>query len=145
MTAPSPEAELAQIAEAVFQARCAGLAAIAEEEATLRAQLAQLSEMARPDEALDAPALYDARRIAADVTWSVWLDNKRADLNRRLAIIMARKLNEVRKVQKLFGRATVTRDLAQYAYDKASAKQENKRNQRLEAQILMALHQSQPR
>ena len=136
---PLPEQELAKLADMAFQARSATLVAITAEESALRVQLAQLAARDRADDVLDTPALYDARRIGADVLWSVWLDNKRAELNRKLALVLARKANEIKVLSRAFGRAEAANNLARLAQAERQAKRAKTQEMRLEEQTLLAL------
>lgn len=139
---PAPEEELAALTDMAYRARSGALVAIVKEEATLRKCLAQLAQQARPDDVLETSALYDARRIGADVLWSVWLDNKRADLNRKLALVLARKANEARVLSRAFGRAEATSYLADQAKSDRLDKRAKMLQSEFEAQFLMAHYQA---
>ncbi|MDR9393251.1 hypothetical protein [Roseovarius sp. SYSU LYC5161] len=134
--------DIAQLTGLVLQARQAELRAVATEEAALRRALAALEER-RHAGALRDPDHMEARSIGADVAWRGWMEAKRAEMNRQLALVLARKSHQTARVTVAHGRdqaATLMRDAA-------VRQQHHRRQQRqdLQADHLIALTAAAPR
>ena len=104
-------AELARVTEIAYRADLARLHAISDEEAGLRADIAHLvDEIARAD-AQDALEAMPLRNIGGDVLWRGWAGRKRAHLNMRLAMVLARKQQALEVLKRSFGKKSAVEDL----------------------------------
>lgn len=103
--------DLCQVTEAAFQAQLAQMSKLGVEEARIRAALKDL------DRQIDAPlngtdsAHMAWRAVGADQAWRKWMVRQRADLNMKLARVLARKADATAQLKLAFGRRQVSQDL----------------------------------
>lgn len=96
--------DLARLTTAVWQAQEARLKRIAQAEAALRADLDRLDRQRRQAARLPAETLTDARRLGADMLWQGWAGQRRADLQTRLAQVLAQKGEALQALRQANGR-----------------------------------------
>lgn len=96
--------DLARITAALWQAEEARLQRIARAEAALRGDLQRLDVQRRSATRLPAETLTDARRIGADMLWQGWAGQRRAELQTRLAQMLAKKEPALRALRRAHGR-----------------------------------------
>lgn len=104
-------AGLVQLTGVHFRSIQSEMAAILQQEARLRRNLAQLIA-SRQNRTTGLPKADDAAMIAgADVRWHQWVDQRRAVINGELALVLAAKESCRAKLQRAFGRDMATRNL----------------------------------
>ncbi|WP_121060622.1 hypothetical protein [Chachezhania antarctica] len=95
--------ELSQVTELLYAKERQAVAAILEEEAIIRGQLARLDRMVAQARA-DAEADTAYLALGADLHWNEWTVRTRRALNADLARVMARKLKVLDRLRRAFGR-----------------------------------------
>ncbi len=86
------------------------------EEARLRYELERLSALGKPKKDV-AENLTSMRAIGADLLWQGWLGRSKADVNMKLARVLAKKAYEQEKVRKAFGKLIALEKLAKQEND----------------------------
>lgn len=109
------EAELAKLTAAMRRAQEARLRAIAAEEAELRGELARLEDLARQSRHLPADELEGLRMVGGDLLWQAFLGRGSADLNVKLARVLARKARSQRDLRRAFGRSLAAETIEDHA------------------------------
>lgn len=125
-----PMQNLVSLTDALYQADLARLRAIAAEDSSLRADLAALQRDASRSAALPDDDALALRQLGGDLLWQAWVGRKRADLNMRIANVMARKLNAQQALRRSFGKAQVAQQIA----SKTRTKQRADRASRVQAE-----------
>ena len=97
-----PLLDLALVAHEQAQHRIHDIVA---EEQQLRAALARLANMAQ------APHSPAQRTIGADILWRRWISQQTAEINMRLARVLARKEHHMAALRQTFGRLSVLEEL----------------------------------
>jgi len=120
--------DMVQLTEALFRKQLSGMADLAAEEAALRNKLRELETLQRMQD-VPEDALLDARRAGQDVLWRGWLDEGRAGLNRRLALVLARKSKLLRQLARAHGRNLAAREIRATA-ETARRRDSERRQQR---------------
>jgi len=93
--------DLSKVTELLYARERQAAAAILEEEAAIRAQLARLDRMVA-EARTGGDAAYLA--LGADLHWKEWTGRTRQALNQDLARVMARKLQVLARLRRAFGR-----------------------------------------
>ena len=112
---PEAMAALVDTADALYQARLARLRTVLAEEGRLRRELADLDGHRLRNAALPAPDMAGLRAVGAEVLWQGWVGRMRADLNARLARVLAQKEAQMDALREAFGRAEAARGLLEDA------------------------------
>ena len=110
-----PLKELAQLTDALYQAELAKMRVLNEKEAGLRRDLAALEEHRRSNLALPVEQLDGVRQIGADILWQGWVGRTRADLNMRLAQVLAEKGHLMAQVKRAFGKQLAAAEMLEEA------------------------------
>ncbi len=101
---PADIAALAQLAEAVFAARQAGMARLRQHEARLRAQIDDLENRKRTAfAALEGDDM--ALRAGVDVLFHDWVNSRTEALQRELALTLADQARARARLAEAFGRS----------------------------------------
>lgn len=111
---------LCQVTALAYERELAAVQSILQEEAQIRADIAKLDRQV--EEAHQRSDLGSMRAIGADVIWQSWAGRARAQLNIRLAQVLARKAQVMTRVQTAFGRKTVADGLMKQDRTDAKAK-----------------------
>jgi len=106
-----PTAELARLTAAIRDAEAARMRRLAAEEARIRADLAALDAGRRDAQALPAADLAGPRSVGADMLWQAWTGRARAQMQMRLARVLARKGEAMRGLQAAHGRCEAAENL----------------------------------
>ncbi|HKK85146.1 MAG TPA: hypothetical protein VJ942_06445 [Roseovarius sp.] len=97
--------DLAALTETLYRAKLAELEPILLQERRLRRTLAELDEKTRENAAVPADELTDLQRLGGDVMWRAWVAESRAELQMRLAQVLAMKSEKMAALRKSFGKA----------------------------------------
>ncbi len=95
---------LVELTNARFEAERARLRGFFEVEAGLRRDLARLEAHGRAMAALPPDDLGQGRAIGADIAWSAWQAKKRMEVNRDLALHLARKEGVLKALRRAYGK-----------------------------------------
>ena len=116
------------------------LAKLLEEEAIIRAGLQQLRDKAAHS---SLPAYEPLNAQGADVMWRGWLAQTKAEMNTKLARVLAEKERQRRLVKKAYGRVLATEGLEhQISTSKKRVKSERSRQNLLEFVSVQKLRSS---
>lgn len=108
-------AELARLTAAIRDAEAARMRRLAAEEARIRADLAALDAGRRDARALSEADLAAPRSVGADMLWQAWAGRARAQMQMRLARVLARKGEAMRGLQAAHGRCEAAESLRERA------------------------------
>lgn len=97
--------DLVALTEALYRAKLAELEPVLVQERRLRRALAELDEKTSKNAAVPADDLTDLQRLGGDVMWRAWVAESRAELQIRLAQVLARKAEKMAALGKAFGKA----------------------------------------
>jgi|SRR6056297_3102430 len=97
--------DLVAVTEAIYRAKLAELEPVLLQERRLRRALADLDEKTRENAAVPSVELTDLQRLGGDVMWRAWVAESRAELQMRLAQVLARKAEKMATLRKSFGKA----------------------------------------
>lgn len=111
--------ELADLTDAVYRSRLAGMQKIMRQEAQLRQSLQRLEQMSTGDDSFQQHDIT-MRAIGADLLWQGWVARRRTELNMQLANLLAQKSAISRDLSLAFGRAQVAEALVERERDHAA-------------------------
>ncbi|WP_294620136.1 hypothetical protein [uncultured Roseovarius sp.] len=97
--------DLVVLTEALYRSKLAELEPVLVEERRLRRALAELDEKTSKNAAVPADELTDLQRLGGDMMWRAWVAESRAELQIRLAQVLARKAEKMAALCKSFGKA----------------------------------------
>lgn len=101
---------LRKITAVKYEAEQAALQKLLMEENNIRTELTRLKDMMQSARA-ESLAPSEMRAIGADVLWQGWIGRNVAALNIKLAAVLAKKEQRLKKVRKAFGKANVVAQL----------------------------------
>ena len=118
-----PLEQMAEVTRVRFEREYARIAALVEEEVTLRKQLAQIkAQIGAGHVTLQGPDMT-IQAMSAGLLWQSWSTRHRARLEQELAGVLARKAVVLAEVRIAFGRKdAVDRMQTQEARDRAAAR-----------------------
>lgn len=111
--------ELADLTDAVYRSRLAGMQKIMRQEAQLRQSLQRLEQMSTGDDSFQQHDIT-MRAIGADLLWQGWVARRRTELNMQLANLLAQKSAVSRDLSLALGRAQVAEALVARERDHAA-------------------------
>lgn len=102
--------QLEAITEARYQQQQQGFQKVVAEENRLRSELSRLDQHLRDSQT----AIYKdtpMRTIGADVIWQGWVGQRKAELNMKLARVLAMKEHHLKQVRTAYGKLIVAQTL----------------------------------
>ena len=121
--------------DALYRAELTRFQGIAAEERRARDALARL-DLPPPDPA--TPEALAMRTVGADVAWARWVGRQRSVLNMQLANILARKQEQLTRLQSAFGRNEAALSLRREAAAEAATRRQAKAAEVLQSLMLNA-------
>lgn len=108
--------DMIRINEIRYQREQQGLALLVAEENALRADLSKLDDHDHRNRATEFDRATAARSLGGDMLWQKWLSKARADINYKLAAVLARKAQHTARVRLAYGKVLVSEKLAADAH-----------------------------
>lgn len=121
--------QIEAIVDAKYQQQQQSFQRLVGEENRLRSEIAKLD--ANFKKARDGDVQFGMTTIGADIMWQAWVGKRKAELNTKLAQVLAIKEHHLKQVQKAFGKVVVARELL--ADTKKSVKTKTAQNDLLRA------------
>jgi len=132
--------DLAGLTGMLYRVEQARMQTLTQEETRLRHALKVLEERRKSALALPPDALQAPRRIGADLLWQSWVARNREEINRQLALVLARKARQLDALRRAYGRDQATQSLSRQ--DQATRNQAKARRNVVEEQALSLLKTS---
>lgn len=119
--------ELTRLTAAIRQGEAGRMRRIVAQEAHLRTELAALDALRAAAGAVAVADLAGPRSVGADMLWQAWAGRARADIQIRLARVLARKGTAMRALRVAHGRSEAAAALCQQARQARAAGRANAR------------------
>jgi hypothetical protein len=131
--------DLTALTDAVYRSKHAELEPVLAQERQLRRALADLDKEIRDNTRLPTDDLTDLQRLGGDMAWRGWVAQSRADLQMRLAQVLAVKAGKMADLRKAFGKAEAVAILKKKQAEDQKAAREKARLEEVQALIRLTM------